>query len=66
MADQAKTPQMNVRVEREMRAQAVAIAQVRGERDELGRGVSAVVRRSLGRYVARHKDELPDWWRDLL
>ncbi len=66
MADQAKTPQMNVRVERELRAQAVAIARVRGERDPLGAGISAVVRRCLSRYVTRHQDELPDWWRDLL
>lgn len=66
MADQPKTPQMNVRVDRELRAQAIAIARVRGERDALGTGVSAVVRRSLTRYVTTHKDELPDWWRDLL
>lgn len=66
MADQPKTPQMNVRVEREVRAQAVAIARVRGERDDLGTGVSVIVRRALARYVARHQDELPEWWRDLL
>jgi hypothetical protein len=57
---------MNVRVDREMRAKAVAIARVRHEKDGLGTGASVVVRRALARYITRHQDELPDWWEDLL
>lgn len=57
---------MNVRVERETRAKAVAIARVRHEKDELGTGASVIVRRALARYIKSHEDELPDWWRDLL
>lgn len=57
---------MNVKVEREMRAQVVALARVRGEKDALGSGASAVVRRALADYLAKHKDEIPAWWRDHL
>jgi hypothetical protein len=66
VTDQPKTPQMNVRVERETRAKAVAIARVRHEKDDLGTGASVIVRRALARYIKSHEDELPDWWRDLL
>ena len=58
--------QMNVRLWRTQRAQAVALARVRNERDALGGGASAIVRTALAEYIARHEDELPDWWRDLL
>lgn len=66
MPDQPKTPQMTTRIDRELRAKAVAIARVRKERDQLGFGASVIVRRALARYVRDHQDQLPDNWRDNL
>jgi hypothetical protein len=58
--------QMNVRVSPELRAQVMALAQVRGEHDNIGRGASAIARRLFTQYVDEHRAELPDWWRDLV
>lgn len=58
--------QMNVRVPPELRAQVVALAQVRGEHDSVGGGASVIVRRAFEEYVADHADELPAWWRRFL
>lgn len=66
MPDQPKTPQMTTRVDRELRAQAVAIARVRKERDALGFGASVIVRKALADYVRKHQDQLPADWRDLI
>ena len=55
MPDQPATPQMTVRVDRELREKAVAIAKIRKERDDLGFGASVVVRKALARYVARYE-----------
>lgn len=63
MPDQPKTPQMNVRVDADIRRKAIAIAKIRKERDELGFGASVVVRRALARYVSRYEhllDKHPD------
>lgn len=57
-----QTDQMNVRVERELRAQARAIARNRRETDATGTGVGAVVRQFLAEYVAEFKHLLPDDW----
>jgi hypothetical protein len=64
--DQPKTPQMTTRIDRQLRAQAVAIARVRKERDDLGFGASVIVRKAIRDYVRRHRDQLPDNWRDYL
>lgn len=66
MAKPGDTPQMNARVPAELRAKAVALARVRGERDAIGTGASVVIRRALADYVRKHEAQLPDWWRDHL
>lgn len=66
MAKAEDTPQMNARVPAELRAKAVALARVRGERDAIGTGASVIIRRALTAYVRKHEDQLPDWWRDHL
>lgn len=60
MPDQPKTPQMNVRVDAEIRRKAIAIARIRKERDTLGFGASVVVRRDLARYVKKYEHLLVD------
>jgi hypothetical protein len=52
--DQPKTPQMTTRVDAQLRADCVAIARIRKERDELGFGLSVVVRKALKDYRRKH------------
>jgi hypothetical protein len=52
--DQPKTPQMTTRVDAQLRADCVAIARIRKERDELGFGLSVVVRKALRDYRRKH------------
>lgn len=58
MPDQPKTPQFNVRVPEDLRREGVAIAKLKQERDELGFGLSVVVRRAIKQYVARNRNLL--------
>lgn len=66
MPDQPRTPQFNLRLPSEDRAQLIALAKARNERDLLGSGASAVVRRLVKGYLSRHRAEIPDNWRDYL
>lgn len=60
MPDQPKTPQMTTRVDAQLRADCVAIARKRRERDALGFGLSVVVRKALADYRRKHADLLDD------
>lgn len=54
--------QMNARVPAELRLQVTALARVRGERDDHGGGIGAVIRREIDDYVARYEHLLPADW----
>lgn len=45
---------MTTRVDAQLRADCVAIARIRKERDELGFGLSVVVRKALKDYRRKH------------
>ncbi len=51
---------MTTRVDAQLRADCVAIARKRRERDALGFGLSVVVRKALADYRRKHADLLDD------
>lgn len=46
---------MTTRIDEALRREGVAIARLKKERDELGFGLSVVVRRAVKRYVAQNR-----------
>lgn len=50
-----KAPQRPIGVPEELWKDCMAIAKALAEKDDIGRGVPVVVRRSLARYRSRHR-----------
>ena len=55
MADDGRMPQMTTRIDPTLREEAVRIAELRDERDLVGKGLSVVVRKAVADYVKRHR-----------
>lgn len=58
--DPKRMPQMNTRIDEQLRKDAVEIARLRDERDLTGTGLSVVVRKAVSDYVKKHRKLLDD------